>query len=93
MSGRRRALGQLGAGLAYVPADELAQQLGAVPGADQRAELRPQIVIDPHGALGGSVSGHRSESSRCISTKASHGLTVHIYGASVCISTPNGCSR
>lgn len=54
MSGRSAAklgtLRQFGPGLADVPGDELADDAGAVTGADEPAERQPQLVLDADGA-------------------------------------------
>jgi len=74
-----RPFRQLGAGFSHVPADELPDHLGAFTGADERAELVPQGLLDPDGAVGGVARCHATKGNRWISNTATMRFAVDIH--------------
>lgn len=79
---QRWPLGELRAGPPQVPADERADQLGAVPETCRRPEVVPVVVVDAHDAVGGvgvlRSADHADSVSRAYAESLSHRLPVHM---------------
>lgn len=76
---RAGALGQLGAALPYVPADEVADHGRAVPCAYEPAEGCPQLVFDPDGPMFGVGLLHTTDRIPCIYKPNVREVAVYIH--------------
>jgi len=74
-----RALGELGPGLADIPGDELPDDLGPVPVADEAAECGPQLIADPDGPVRGVGGLHTAHRNPWISARRGIGVAVDIH--------------